>query len=126
MGPFLIDTNIIIDYLSAKLPEKCLDFMHFVIDSNPATSVICKIEALSFNFIPEERIQMEAFIHYLKILDLSDEVVIETINIRQQRKIKTPDAIVAATAITKNLTLVTRNFKDFASIPNIKIYNPWE
>ena len=34
------------------------------------------------------------------------------------------DALLAVTAITRNLTLVTRNVKDFASFP-VKVLNPW-
>jgi predicted nucleic acid-binding protein len=34
------------------------------------------------------------------------------------------DALLAVTAITRNLTLVTRNDKDFASFP-VKVLNPW-
>ncbi len=34
------------------------------------------------------------------------------------------DAFIAATALVHNLTLVTRNHKDF-SVPGVKIINPW-
>jgi predicted nucleic acid-binding protein len=34
------------------------------------------------------------------------------------------DALLAATAIVHNLTLVTRNDKDFAGFP-VKVLNPW-
>jgi toxin FitB len=34
------------------------------------------------------------------------------------------DALLAVTAIARNLTLVTRNVKDFASFP-VKVINPW-
>lgn len=36
-----------------------------------------------------------------------------------------PDLFLAATALEHNLTLVTRNTKDFAAIPNLKLLNPW-
>lgn len=35
------------------------------------------------------------------------------------------DALLAVTAITRNLTLVTRNDKDFSGFP-VKVLNPWE
>lgn len=34
------------------------------------------------------------------------------------------DALLAVTAITRNLTLVTRNDKDFSGFP-VKVLNPW-
>jgi len=36
-----------------------------------------------------------------------------------------PDLIIAATALEHNLTLITRNVRDFASL-RISILNPWE
>ena len=34
------------------------------------------------------------------------------------------DAIIAATALTRNLTLVTNNDKDFKTIPDLFVLNP--
>jgi len=41
------------------------------------------------------------------------------------RPLPSVDALLAATAITHNLTLVTRNTADFNGIPALKILNPW-
>ena len=35
------------------------------------------------------------------------------------------DSLLAATALTRHLILVTRNIKDFMSIDGLKILNPW-
>lgn len=40
--------------------------------------------------------------------------------------VKTPDAIIAGTALTFNYTLITNNEKDFASIKGLKIINPYK
>ena len=37
-----------------------------------------------------------------------------------------PDLFLAATALEHNLTLVTRNTKDFTGIEGLKVFNPWE
>ncbi|WP_423976621.1 hypothetical protein [Kaistella sp.] len=37
---------------------------------------------------------------------------------------KTPDAIIAATAVKNNFTLITENRKNFANIKDLKIMNP--
>jgi hypothetical protein len=37
---YLIDNNVVIDYLGRKLPTSCMDFMDKIIDSIPNTSVI--------------------------------------------------------------------------------------
>jgi predicted nucleic acid-binding protein len=38
----------------------------------------------------------------------------------------TPDAIVAATALVYQLTLMTRNEKDFKKVEGLSLYNPFE
>ena len=55
---------------------------------------------------------------------LTKEIEKQTILIRKSNKIKLPDAIIAATAIVYNLTLVTRNIDDFKNISGLKIFNP--
>ncbi len=47
------------------------------------------------------------------------------IEIKQIAKIAIPDAIIAATTLTNNLILVTRNENDFKKIGKISIYNPF-
>jgi len=46
------------------------------------------------------------------------------VEIRRTRKIKTPDAIIAATAIVNDFTLLTSD-SDFDHIPNLKVINPF-
>jgi predicted nucleic acid-binding protein len=41
------------------------------------------------------------------------------------RPIATFDSIIAATAISNRCTLVTRNVRDFLSLTNLQILNPW-
>jgi toxin FitB len=43
-----------------------------------------------------------------------------------ERSMLAIDGLLAATAIAKNLTLVTRNVRDFNRVPNLTIFNPWE
>jgi predicted nucleic acid-binding protein len=52
------------------------------------------------------------------------EIVNICVKIRKGKKIKTPDAIIAATALANGFTLVTDNEKDFEGIPKLKIINP--
>ena len=42
----------------------------------------------------------------------------------KNKKIKIPDALIAATAIVNNVQLFTMNTKDFNFIKEIKLYNP--
>jgi predicted nucleic acid-binding protein len=121
---YLIDTNAVIDYLGKNLPDKGMDFMNGVIDTIPNVSVITKIEVLSFN-PPEVYNQMlNDFMNDAIVFDLTNDIVETSIMIRKKYKTKLPDAVIAATAIVYDLTLITRDAKDFQSITELKSINP--
>ena len=50
----------------------------------------------------------------------------KTADIRKKQKIKLPDAIIAATALVYELSLVSRNVSDFKNIDGLQLINPWE
>jgi hypothetical protein len=121
---YLIDTNVVIDYLGNKLPLSGSSF----IDNLPGViSVITRIEILGcYNATPEQLSKLRPFIQSSVTYSLSEHYVQKTILLRQQHKIKLPDAIIAATAIAEGLTLVTRNSLDFKNIETLELLNPWE
>ena len=49
----------------------------------------------------------------------------QCVKVRKGKKIKTPDAIIAATALANGYTLITNNITDFKNIPGLKIPNPF-
>ena len=67
---------------------------------------------------------MQAFIQIATIYTLSHAVVEKTTILRQQHKIKIPDAIIAATALVHELSLITRNLSDFKNIAELAVINP--
>jgi predicted nucleic acid-binding protein len=84
--------------------------------------LVTKIETPGYNFASaEEQTMMEIFINNSSVLDLNNDIVDKTIAIRKSKKMKLPDAIIAATALVGNLTLITRNTKDFENIFGLKI-----
>ena len=124
MGPYLIDNNVISSYFSGLFSEKAMDFVSDVIDLIPNISVITEIEALSWVHPNKAKeAVVKAFIEDVNILPLSSDVVAQCVKIRRSRKIKTPDAIIAATAVTYKLTLITSD-SDFDNIPGLKTVNP--
>jgi predicted nucleic acid-binding protein len=69
---------------------------------------------------------LDIFTGQSNVININDEIIEKTIKLRKSYKIKLPDAIIAATAISYGLTLVTRNTKDFKNIPGLKVINPYE
>jgi hypothetical protein len=124
MGQYLIDNNAISSYFSGTLSENAMQLMADVIDQIPNISVITEIEALSWINVDKnkERIVQE-FINDSHVISLTPAVVKQCVNIRRSQKIKTPDAIIAATAIVHNLTLITSD-SDFKNIADLVVLNP--
>jgi len=125
MDRYIIDSNVIVNYTSVKYSKKAMNFLANVIDEIPNISVITKIEVLSWrSAIIQEEENMRLFVNSLNLIRLSDIIVEKCIEIRRNHKIKTPDAIIAATAIVNGFTILTSD-SDFDPIPNLKIINPF-
>ena len=118
---YLIDTNAIIDFAANKLPTKGHAFLANVIDNNPCISFVNKIELLGFSDVSPSII---AFTQATEVTGISDTIIQQTIDIRLAHKIKLPDAIIAATALTLDMQLITRNEADFKRIEQLNIINP--
>jgi len=121
---YLIDSNTVIDYLDGKLPPTGMSFIDTIVDDTVLVSVITKIEVLGFNVNPSSHKILNDFMEDATVLPLDDDVVKQTINLRKSNKIKTPDAIIAATAIIHNLELVSRDISDFKNIEGLQLINP--
>lgn len=124
MEEYLIDNNIISKYFSGLLSENAMLFVAQAIDATPNISVITQIEALSWKHPQKEKEQIiNSFIKDSIIIPLTPEIVKECVNLKRGRRIKTPDAIIAATAIQNNMVLISAD-KDFANISELKSVNP--
>ena len=120
---YLIDTNIIIDAQLKKIPQKGLLFLSEIINYEFNVSFVTYIEFLGFK---AATLVMEEFIGLANIIEINKTIINTTIELRKESKIQLSDAIIAATAISMNLILITRNTSDFQDIKKIKILNLWE
>jgi predicted nucleic acid-binding protein len=90
-------------------------------------SVISRIELPGWmNISPDAIARIETYISRAYLYPLNEPVILKSIDLRQHHKIKTPDAIIAATALVYDLTLLTRNLSDFKQIPGLKLLNPFD
>lgn len=83
---YLIDTNVIIDFLGNTLPMSGLNFLLDVIDAVPNISVVTKMEALGYKASDEHSHVLLNFISDSNVLHLTNEVVDCTIEIRKTKK----------------------------------------
>ena len=120
---YLADTNTVIDYLENKLPEKGIKIIDEV---EMQFSVITRMELLSWGNASEMQLRfLRDFIDVSTVFNLSEDIILKTIEIRKLYRIKLPDAIIAATAVFNNFTLLTRNLKDFKNIVELDSVNPY-
>ncbi len=124
MEQYLIDTNVVSDYFSSSFSAAGIAFMDVAIDATPNLSIIIQIELLCWATNAAIEQKVKDFIADSAVLDISTEVIDNCVLLRKGKKIKTPDAIIAATALAHDYTLITANEKDFANISGLKIVNP--
>ena len=124
----LWDTNTVIHYLQQQFPppaEKFIDDL--LIHEQPCISAISEIELLSWRTGTQKDLDvLNNFIQDALVIELEQPIKLKTAEIRKQHKVKLPDAIIAATALLYNLTLITRNVRDFQHISDLSCINPWE
>lgn len=121
---YLIDSNVIIDFFSGSFDKTGLLFLEDIFNQTPVVSIITKLEVLGFNAPFEEYRLLKQFFDDALVLNLNEKIVSQTIELRKNKRIKLPDAIIAATALVHNHTLLTRNTIDFFKVANIEIMNP--
>ncbi|MEO6001026.1 MAG: type II toxin-antitoxin system VapC family toxin [Chitinophagaceae bacterium] len=124
MEQYLMDTNVGSDYLSNSFPATVMQFMDAAINAIPNLSVITQIELLCWKTATDTEEKVKSFIADRIVLNNNPGVITQCTNLRKGKKIKTPDAIVAATTLAYGYTLINNNEKDFASIKGLKSINP--
>ena len=113
----LFDTNILIDYLSG-VPQARHEIEQY---SGRAISIITWMEVMAGTTQRDEKL-VRAFLLTFSVLPLAAQVAERAFELRRQRKIKLPDAIIQATAQIADRLLITRNTRDFpAHDPDIRI-----
>jgi predicted nucleic acid-binding protein len=123
---YLWDTNTVIYFLQKQFPERAEAFiMRSLKEGQPCVSAITEIELLCWNKASQKDLDtIHSFITDAMIIELEPDIKIKAAEIKKIHKLKLPDAIIAATALVYELTLITRNTKDFSNIPNLKIIDP--
>ena len=123
---YLLDSNVIIGFLASRIPESGMKMVSAIVNQKPVISVISQIEVLRYSGSPENELVLNNFINSSVIYSLSPAIIQQTIELCRKSKIKLPDAIIAATALSEKFILITRNIDDFKNISGLELINPWE
>lgn len=125
---YLWDTNTVIYYLQQLFSKKAEEFMDDVVKASvPSISAITEIELLCWKTATEnDIIVLKNFIADSYVFELEQEIKEKTAELRKIYSIKLPDAIIAATAIVNEHTLLSRNTKDFNKIEGLSLLNPFD
>lgn len=119
----LLDSNIII-YASYPSNKFLLDFIQ---EHSVFVSAISYVEVLGFHLLKEKEKQyLETFFQNTEIVPLNFSILKEAVKLKQSKKMSLGDALVAATAIERKLTLVTHNTKDFSWIKIFSVLDPFK
>ncbi len=119
----LLDSNIVIYIAKKELAPEI-----FVLEDDALYfSDVSYMETLGYTFSDaDEKLAIETLLSVLFRFPIQEVVVQKVIALRQTRRMKLPDAIIAATAILHDCVLVTRNISDFSGLPGLAILNPFD
>lgn len=124
---YIYDTNIFIYHLNDDPKVRSYFNLNFLAKNQIYFSIITEIELLSFPKLTAN--DFEAISSLLKKftkLNLTEEVKDKAIEIKKYSKSRLADSIIAASAISYNAKLITRNNEDFKNISELITVNPFK
>ncbi len=113
-----LDTNIVLYLMRGD------ESLANIVDGKKLyVSFITELELLSFGGITEpEQAKIEAFLNdpNVEVVDINKSIKIEVITLKREVRIKLPDSIIAATAIYKNVPLLSAD-SDFTRVTSLSL-----
>jgi toxin FitB len=133
---FLLDTNVISE-LRRKRPDARV--VSWLKRAEPAALFISvltlgEIAKGAAQFAERDRAQAEILYRWLALVrtNYADRTIAVDADVSEvwgriaaKRPMPVIDGLLAATALVRTLTLVTRNARDFADV-GIRVFNPWD
>lgn len=100
---FVLDTNVVLYFLGGRLAEPFPAGAYTI-------SVISELELLAYpGLASSEEQRIRDFLADVPVTDLTQSVKHHAVNLRKRFSLKLPDAIVAATALALEATLLTND-----------------
>jgi predicted nucleic acid-binding protein len=127
MSDVLLDSNILIDHLRDYSPARLYlkqfesrESVGFITTLTVAEISACKLIGA------DEETRVKRLLSIFDVADLIIDIAWQAGEIRLRHGLRLADAIVAATAISRNLKLVTRNLVHFQSLERLNVVKPYD
>lgn len=126
---YLVDSDYVADYLGARLPA--MQLLSSLAKDDLFISLITYgeiYEGIYFGRDPHKTAEVfERFLRSVVVLPLTQEIMRQFAHMRGMLRrrgqiIGDFDMLIAATALTHQLTLLTRNTRDYQRIPDLKLH----
>ena len=134
---YLLDTNVLSEIRKPRGEKKVKDFVNTLGEENIFISVVSIGEiAWGIEKLPLGQKKTELLVWLgqklpeffgNRIIPLDTEIMTQWGILQGFVKQTLPvlDSLIAATALTRGLTVVTRNTRDFKNVTGLKLLNPW-
>jgi predicted nucleic acid-binding protein len=122
---YLIDSNIWLYAAAGK--EEAVDFLDVAVAAEWAGyTAISRLELFGYPDLKRgDDEKLKSLLACFTEMEVSTAVIDKAIEVRRRRRVKVPDAIIAATALLMHAKLVTRNVEDFKGIEALEVIDPF-
>jgi predicted nucleic acid-binding protein len=124
----LCDTNILIEFYKGN--HQILGTLRHIGLVNLAVSVVTVGELFYGAKDRRELSKIQVHLSQIQQIALDEDISTDFVNLLGKyalsHKLSVPDALIASTAITKDMPIYTLNVKDFRYIPGLKLYETTE
>lgn len=119
---YTLDTNTVIYYLQDD--ESVVSRLRGLLKNNVPLyiSTMTEIELFGFPRLPaDEALRIEYFLTIITAVPIDSGIARTAGSVKSRYGLKIPDSTIAATAISLNTTLITRNIRDFNKVPQLRV-----
>jgi predicted nucleic acid-binding protein len=120
---YTLDTNAVVYYLKDEPAVVAVLRPALTQDAPVFVSTITELELFSYSALTDDDAEkIEDILASSVVVPVDSRVARAAATLRRQRPgLKTPDSAIAATALLTHTTLLTRNARDFDSIPGLRM-----
>jgi toxin FitB len=122
----LLDTNSLIYYFQGA-PQMDPVFRQIEQgEARPLVSIITEIELLGFpRLTQQDETLIRSLLSGFTVVAVDERIAAQAVVLKRRHGLKTPDAIIAATALLEDACLVTRDQTPLDKVPEVQSLNPF-